>query len=150
MAVAPGSAPIPTLADVERLVRLDVRATRIPSVYLDLDPARHATRSCRIVFRDLVKFVRDDLEAGARRALAAEVDTVEEWLASDPALYPDAPMPCPMCGAQTLPLGDIADRAAELTIVQDGEVEIAHDGAAGRLRERCDGMGALLHFRLQP
>ena len=37
-----------------------------------------------------------------------------------------------------------------LTIVHDAEVQIAHEGAAGQLRETCDGMGALLRFRLQP
>ncbi len=66
----------------------------------------------------------------------------------DGRLYPEAPGPCPLCGAETLPVGDLADRAAQLTLVQDAEVEIAHDAAAGRLRDSCDGMGAVLRFRL--
>jgi peptide subunit release factor 1 (eRF1) len=66
----------------------------------------------------------------------------------DGRLYPDPPGPCPMCGAETLPVGDIVDRAAQLTIEQGGGVEIAHEGAAERLHDACDGMGALLRFRL--
>jgi peptide subunit release factor 1 (eRF1) len=53
-----------------------------------------------------------------------------------------------MCGAETLPVGDIVDRAAQLTLEQDGDVEIVHEGAAQRLRDACDGMGAALRFRL--
>ena len=66
----------------------------------------------------------------------------------DGRLYPDPPGPCPMCGAETLPVGDIVDRAAQLTLEQDGEVEIVHGGAAQQLRDACDGMGAALRFRL--
>jgi peptide chain release factor subunit 1 len=66
----------------------------------------------------------------------------------DGRLYPDPPGPCPMCGAETIPVGDIVDRAAQLTLEQDGGVEIAHEEAAERLRDACDGMGALLRFRL--
>ena len=66
----------------------------------------------------------------------------------DARLYPDPPGPCPMCGAETLPVGDIVDRAAQQTIEQDGDVEIVHDRAAQRLRDACDGMGAVLRFRL--
>jgi peptide chain release factor subunit 1 len=66
----------------------------------------------------------------------------------DGRLYPDPPGPCPMCGAETLPVGDIVDRAAQLTLEQDGEVEIVHGEAAQRLRDACDGMGAALRFRL--
>ena len=66
----------------------------------------------------------------------------------DGRLYPDPPAPCPMCGAETLPVGDIVDRAAQLTLEQDGAVEIVHEGPAQRLREACEGMGAALRFRL--
>jgi peptide chain release factor subunit 1 len=66
----------------------------------------------------------------------------------DGRLYPDPPGPCPMCGAETLPVADIVDRAAQLTLEQDGDVEIVHEGAAQRLRDACDGMGAVLRFRL--
>jgi peptide chain release factor subunit 1 len=58
--------------------------------------------------------------------------------------------PCPMCGAGTLPVGDVVDRAAQLTLQQDGTVEIVHETAADRLRAAGDGMGALLRFRLLP
>jgi peptide subunit release factor 1 (eRF1) len=53
-----------------------------------------------------------------------------------------------MCGAETLPVGDIVDRAAQLTLEQDDDVEVVHEGAAQRLRDACDGMGAALRFRL--
>jgi peptide subunit release factor 1 (eRF1) len=66
----------------------------------------------------------------------------------DGRLYPDPPGPCPMCGAETLRVADIADRAAQLTLEQDGDVEIVHEGAAQRLRDGCDGMGAILRSRL--
>ncbi|MEA2578106.1 MAG: peptide chain release factor subunit 1 [Chloroflexota bacterium] len=66
----------------------------------------------------------------------------------DGRLFPDPPGPCPMCGAETLPVGDIVDRAAQLTLEQDGDVEVVHEGAAQRLRDACDGMGAALRFRL--
>jgi peptide chain release factor subunit 1 len=66
----------------------------------------------------------------------------------DARLYSDPPGPCPMCGALTLPVADIVDRAAHRTLRQDGDVEIVHEGAAQRLREACDGMGAILRFRL--
>jgi peptide chain release factor subunit 1 len=67
----------------------------------------------------------------------------------DGRLYPDPPGQCPMCGAETLPVGDIVDRAAQLTLEQDADVEIVHEAAAERLRDACDGIGALLRFRLQ-
>ncbi|HEX5013858.1 MAG TPA: Vms1/Ankzf1 family peptidyl-tRNA hydrolase [Candidatus Limnocylindrales bacterium] len=66
----------------------------------------------------------------------------------DEGLYPDPPGPCPMCGAETVAVADIVDRAAQLTIEQDGDVEIVHERAAQRLRDACDGMGAVLRFRL--
>jgi peptide subunit release factor 1 (eRF1) len=66
----------------------------------------------------------------------------------DGRLYLEPPGPCPMCGAETLPVGDIVDRAAQLTLEQDGGVEISHGEAAEPLRDACDGMGALLRFRL--
>jgi peptide chain release factor subunit 1 len=66
----------------------------------------------------------------------------------DGRLYPDPPGPCPMCGAETLPVADIVDRAAQLALEQDGDVEIVHEGAAQRMRDACDGMGALLRLRL--
>jgi len=66
----------------------------------------------------------------------------------DGRLYREPPGACPMCGADTLPVGDIADRAAQDTLRQDGAVEIVHDAAARRLRDACDGMGAVLRFRL--
>ena len=54
-----------------------------------------------------------------------------------------------MCGAETLGIADVVDRAAQLTLEQDGDVEIVHEPAAQRLRDACEGMGALLRFRLQ-
>jgi peptide subunit release factor 1 (eRF1) len=66
----------------------------------------------------------------------------------DERLYPDPPGPCPMCGAETLPVGDIVDRAAQRALEQDGAVEIVHEAAAERLRDACDGAGAVLRFRL--
>jgi peptide subunit release factor 1 (eRF1) len=53
-----------------------------------------------------------------------------------------------MCGAETLPVGDVLDRAAQLTLEQEGEVEIVHEAAAERLRDACEGIGAVLRFRL--
>ena len=76
--------PTPTRADVERLVRFDGRGARILSVYLDLDPERHATRSYRIVLEDLAKGAREALDVRARRHLEAEVARVREWLAVEP------------------------------------------------------------------
>ena len=67
----------------------------------------------------------------------------------DGRLYPDSPGPCPMCGAETLAVADIVDRAAQLTLEQDGDVEFVHEEAAQRLRDACDGMGAVLRFRLR-
>jgi peptide chain release factor subunit 1 len=66
----------------------------------------------------------------------------------DERLSLDPPGPCPMCGAAKLPVGDVVDRAAQLTLEQDGGVEIVHEAAAQRLRDACDGMGAVLRFRL--
>jgi peptide chain release factor subunit 1 len=66
----------------------------------------------------------------------------------DERLYLDPPGPCPMCGAAKLPVGDVVDRAAQLTLEQDGGVEIVHEAAAERLRDACDGVGAVLRFRL--
>jgi peptide chain release factor subunit 1 len=66
----------------------------------------------------------------------------------DERLYLDPPGPCPMCGAATLPVGDVIDRAAQLTLEQDGGVEIVREEAAGRLRDACGGVGAVLRFRL--
>ena len=45
-------------------------------------------------------------------------------------------------------LGFVEVLAAQQTIEQDGDVEIVHDRAAQRLRDACDGMGAVLRFRL--
>jgi peptide subunit release factor 1 (eRF1) len=59
-----------------------------------------------------------------------------------------APGPCPMCGAQTVAVGDVVERAAQQTIEQDGDVELVHEAAAARLRDACEGMGAVLRFRL--
>jgi peptide subunit release factor 1 (eRF1) len=53
-----------------------------------------------------------------------------------------------MCGAETLLVADIVDRAGQLTLEHDGDVEIVHERAAQRLRDACDGMGAVLRFRL--
>lgn len=66
----------------------------------------------------------------------------------DGRLYPDPPGSCPMCGAETLPVADIVDRAAQLTLELDGDVEIVDERAAQRLRDACDGIGAVLRFRL--
>jgi peptide chain release factor subunit 1 len=66
----------------------------------------------------------------------------------DERLFLDPPGPCPMCGAAKLPVGDVVDRAAQLTLEQDGGVEIVHEAAAKRLRDTCDGVGAVLRFRL--
>lgn len=68
----------------------------------------------------------------------------------DERLYLEPPGPCPMCGAGTRRVGDVVDRAAQLTLEQDGDVEIVHEAAAARLREACQGMGAVLRFRLHP
>ena len=76
------------------------------------------------------------------------------WTASgsecpvDERLFLDPPGPCPMCGAETLLVGDVVDRAAQLTLQQDGGVEIVREAAAERLRDACDGVGAVLRFRL--
>jgi peptide chain release factor subunit 1 len=67
----------------------------------------------------------------------------------DGRLYPDPPGPCPMCGAETRRIADVVDRAAQLTLEQDGDVDIVHEPAAQRLRDACDGIGARLRFRLQ-
>jgi peptide chain release factor subunit 1 len=66
----------------------------------------------------------------------------------DGRLYPDENGPCPMCGAERVPVGDIFDRAAQLTLEQDGDVEIVHETAGTRLGDECDGLGALLRFVL--
>jgi peptide chain release factor subunit 1 len=66
----------------------------------------------------------------------------------DGRLYPDPPRSCPMCGAETRPLADIVDRAAQLTLELDGDVEIVDERAAQRLHDACDGIGAVLRFRL--
>lgn len=63
-------------------------------------------------------------------------------------LYPDPPGPCPLCGAETSPVGDVVDRAAQLTLEADGDVEIVHEGPAQRMRDACDGMAAVLRFPL--
>ena len=66
----------------------------------------------------------------------------------DGRLYPDPPGSCPMCGAEMLAVADIVDRAAQRTIDLDGDVEIVDERAAQRLRHDCDGIGAVLRFRL--
>jgi peptide chain release factor subunit 1 len=66
----------------------------------------------------------------------------------DSRLEPGRPEECPMCGAEMTPVGDLIDRAAQQTLEQDGRVEIAHEAAAERLRAECDGIGAVLRFRL--
>jgi hypothetical protein len=38
--------------------------------------------------------------------------------------------------------------ADQLTLEQNGGVETVHEEEAQRLRDACDGMGALLRFRL--
>ena len=67
----------------------------------------------------------------------------------DGRLYPEPPGPCPMCGTETVPVTDIVDRAAQVTLEHHGDVEIVHERAAERLRAACDGIGAVLRFRLQ-
>jgi peptide chain release factor subunit 1 len=68
----------------------------------------------------------------------------------DGRLSPDPPGACPMCGTETVQVADIVDRAAQLTLERDGDVEVVHERAAQRLRDTCDGMGAVLRFRTQP
>jgi peptide subunit release factor 1 (eRF1) len=55
---------------------------------------------------------------------------------------------CPTCSAEMTPVGDPIDRAAQQKLEQDGQVEIVHEAAAELLRDECDGIGALLRFRL--
>jgi peptide chain release factor subunit 1 len=66
----------------------------------------------------------------------------------DGRLYQEPPRPCPMCGTETHPVADIVDRAAQLTLEHDGDGESVHERAGQRLRDACDGMGAVLRFRL--
>jgi peptide chain release factor subunit 1 len=66
----------------------------------------------------------------------------------DSRVEPGRPEECPTCGAEMTPIGDLVDRAAQQTLEQDGQVEIVHEAAAERLRDECDGIGALLRFRL--
>jgi peptide chain release factor subunit 1 len=66
----------------------------------------------------------------------------------DNRLEPGRPEECPTCGADMTPVGDLIDLAAQQTLEQDGQVEIVHDAAAERLRDECDGIAALLRFRL--
>jgi peptide subunit release factor 1 (eRF1) len=52
-----------------------------------------------------------------------------------------------MCGTEMVPVTDVIDRAAQQTLEHDGDVEIVHEQAAQRLRDACDGIGAVLRFR---
>jgi peptide chain release factor subunit 1 len=79
-ATAPLPPPKITPADIERLVRFDGHGVRVLSAYLDLDPERQATRSYRIVFKDLVTAARDGLDEAARLDLEAEAAKVMGWL----------------------------------------------------------------------
>jgi peptide chain release factor subunit 1 len=66
----------------------------------------------------------------------------------DSRLEPGRPEECPTCGTEMTPVGDVIDRAAQQTLEQDGQVEIVREAAAERLRAECDGVGAVVRFRL--
>ena len=69
-----------TREQFEQLEALDAGNNLVLSTYLDLDPERQATRSYRIVFKDLVTAARDGLDEAARLDLEAEAAKVMGWL----------------------------------------------------------------------
>jgi peptide chain release factor subunit 1 len=62
-------------------------------------------------------------------------------------LQPGHVAPCPACGGPMVPLVHLVERAMERTRGQGGEIEIVRGDPAERLRERCEGVGALYRFR---
>ena len=69
-----------TPALIERLEAFDAGGAKVLSVYLDLDPHSDARRSYRIIFKDLVAAIRQQLDKDERRLLDTEVDHVNTWL----------------------------------------------------------------------
>jgi peptide subunit release factor 1 (eRF1) len=66
--------------DVEQVERFDEAGARVLSLYLDLGPARQATRAYRIAFKDLVKEASATLTEAERPDFVPEVARVTEWL----------------------------------------------------------------------
>jgi peptide subunit release factor 1 (eRF1) len=64
---------------IEQLDGFDGAGARVLSLYLDLDPTRHATRAWRIVYKDLVKEAAAPLTEAERDDLAREATRVTEW-----------------------------------------------------------------------
>jgi peptide chain release factor subunit 1 len=62
-------------------------------------------------------------------------------------LEPGHVRPCPACGGTMDPRVHLLERAMERTRAQAGEIEIVRGDPADRLRERCEGVGALYRFR---
>jgi peptide chain release factor subunit 1 len=69
-----------TPEQIEQLEAFDGRGARILSAYVSLDPARQVRRAYRIVFEDLVREVREGMEAPARGELQSEAARVQAWL----------------------------------------------------------------------
>jgi peptide subunit release factor 1 (eRF1) len=65
--------------ELEQLERFDGGGARVLSLYLNLDPARHPTRSYRIAFKDLAKEVAGTVTEAQRHDFAQEVERVTEW-----------------------------------------------------------------------
>jgi peptide chain release factor subunit 1 len=65
---------------LEQLVRFEAGDDRVLSAYLDLAPSRQVTGEYRLVFKDLVKEVRQDLDRRERRELDEEVERIAAWL----------------------------------------------------------------------
>src|ERR1700738_758958 len=69
-----------TAALIQRLEVFDAGGAKVLSVYLDVDARTEARHSYRIVFKELVGAIRDELDKTERRALDAEVEHVNAWL----------------------------------------------------------------------
>jgi peptide chain release factor subunit 1 len=65
---------------VELLERFDGGGANVLSAYLDVEPERRRRAAYTIVFRDLVRDIRERLDKDAQRDLAAESARIEEWL----------------------------------------------------------------------
>ena len=65
---------------LEELERFDGAGARVLSLYLNLESQRHATRSDRIEFKNLVKELSETLTKSERHNLSREADRVAEWL----------------------------------------------------------------------